>query len=551
MNVKRTILILLALLTVLAMTSCDMITTFIESRTRPITVIEIFNGNLEKTLKMVPNDTLYVRVKGLAPNAEHTVQVLDPLKKVVSKVVTDSNEDGEIDMTPLWYDIGLKIKPADDPLEPGRIYLDNADLSVSAFYIQVIDNLDIPKTDFELSFFFISTNEDLERQQPIVMSGKVVSVESEDVFIPWNAFYSKEQNLDDITYIDEDGVEVEDPTAYEAFTKTLYVKIDQLEPLTEGSDDEVRIWILPTRGDEPYLDGESIGESAYSYQDFKVSDFENDGYVKIKWPQILPGNAYAINVDDLDNYVNEVTQCWQEEIPEWAEMRDFSIIADMPNPGLEDFGIYETMKEGFTSYYLDGIDGNGLAGFIVKSKEVPDVITSMQLASNGIYNGVDWHWNITDNGYVDTFKQNGSDTHGYYGWYYYPKGLKVSWNPYVSKAYYYCSSTEGEGDELSEYVGQYVDVYVVRASQELGEGTTIANYAVKRTIPIQFSCRNGARMQTIWRAPYGGYNSIEVLGDYIMIVDMDRDGEISDGDLVDDVRKDADPDKGGFSIIAN
>jgi len=544
MNVKRTILILLALLTILAMTSCEMITDFIESRTRPIPVIEIFNGNLEKTRKMLPNDTLYVRVQGLAPGAEHTVQVLDPSLKVVSELVTYSDGDGKIDMTPLWYDIGFKIKPADDPNEPGRIYLNKADLSVSAFYIKVADELDTPKTNFKIQFFFISTNENLDRQQPIVMSGKSVAVTVDgvevDQFIPWNAFYSDQQDLVTLDYFNNDGDEIT-PTVYERFTNTLYVKIDQLEPLTAGSNDEVRIWILPTRSD-PFLDGESIGSSAYFYQTFNVSDFDEP--VEIQWPGGVEAPTYPVDVGNLADTEKQYL------IPEWAEEHTFTIFADMKNLGV--FGSYEIMKDGFTSYYLDGIDGNGVAGFIVKSHVEPVNITEMQLASNGKYQG-DSHWNITDNGYVDEFKQDGSDTFGWLGSYWAPKGVRVSWNPYIYKAYGLLSyRNEGEGTALSEYVGHSVNVHVVRATHDLDDGTTIDVNSVKRTIPIQLSCRNGAGMQTIWRAPYVSFDSTEVLGDYMIIVDMDRDGKISDGDLVDNKRvSTSDTRPGGFSIVEN
>lgn len=76
--------LLLAVFTLLAFSSCDMIQNFIASRTRPIKLIEIYNSNLQKTLKMVPNDTLYVKVQGLSENKGYTIQCLDPDNKVYS-----------------------------------------------------------------------------------------------------------------------------------------------------------------------------------------------------------------------------------------------------------------------------------------------------------------------------------------------------------------------------------------------------------------------------------------------------------------------------------
>lgn len=558
MNVKRTILILLALVTILAMTSCEMITDFIDSRTRPIPVIEIFNGNLEKTLKMVPNDTLYVQAHGLASNTEHTIQVLDPLLKLITEAVVYSDENGTIGLIPLWYDIGFKISR-----ETGRVYLDTAELSVKSFYIRVADNNESSRavsgdTDFRLPFFFVNTNSYMDRSQPVVMAGKQVNAGSGNEFVLENVFYSDSQTLGSIDYGDDSTGSSIIPTEYEKFTNTLYVKIDNLEPVDDiggKEDDEVCLWILPSKS-EPFLDRERFASNAYFFQTFHVSDFSEDGYVEILWPEDEP--TAPVDIDD-PSFTSK-----QAEIPDWAEERSFSIIADVENQG--QFGIYEILKADNTTYYLDGVDGNGVPGFIVRSSTAPADVTHLQLASNGFYEGFQttsyWgytyteHWKIRDNAFVDEFKENGSDTKWVYTRNYgYEQGVKISWNPYCYKgypSYYQYYSDEGDGTLLSSYVGQNVDVYVINTDAnmtfDIDENIGSEFVVSQRRIPVQFSCWNGASQQTIWKAPYG----TDTVGEsFIVVVDLNKDGKISDGDLVDDVRKDLATDKGGFSIIAN
>jgi len=93
----------------------------------------------------------------------------------------------------------------------------------------------------------------------------------------------------------------------------------------------------------------------------------------------------------------------------------------------------------------------------------------------------------------------------------------------------------------SNFWGRYVDVYIVPADHSLNTGAPIvpAPDTYKCTLPVQYGCSNGYWQQTIWRAPM-------TVGDYMLIVDMDRSGTITDSDLVDNVRGDSG--NGGFSV---
>ena len=61
-------------------------------------------------------------------------------------------------------------------------------------------------------------------------------------------------------------------------------------------------------------------------------------------------------------------------------------------------------------------------------------------------------------------------------------------------------------------------------------------------MPVQYACTNGANLQTIWRAPLK-------VGNYCVVVDLDENGKVSNGDIVDNVDKSgALRALGGFSV---
>ncbi len=529
MKTKQIIALFIALLCIGVLASCDLINEFIESRTRPIPLIQIFNSNLEKTLKMVPNDTLYVQVRGLEPDKDYTIQCLDPVDKVIVEIITMSDENGIIGISPLWYDIGFKQD------EDGNLTLAEEEVALKAFYIRVFDEEAVArgKTDFRLPFFFVSSNDNFERPQPIVMAGKVVDVDGDDKFTMENAFYSDYPDHSDqeLPTIDEY------PDGYDGtpLTNKLYVKVASMTPLIEGDEGltkKVRIWILPFTGDS-FREGERIVDNALFYKDFTVEELMEDPAAKayggptgvhMPWPVDRP-TGY-VDIDGLE------TAQKQDLIPAWAEGESFSVFLDMMDKDVR--GVYEIMKEGFTSFYLDSIDGNGVAGFIVKEKPIPPAdYVSLQLASGGVFR---WRYNATtyryeyDYDYRDTFIKSGYDTRwSSHSGAFWGRGVKVIWNPYRTPAGWQASGASMP----SSFWGQYVNVYIVDASQSLDAKAPIiaATGTFMRRVPVQYGCSNGWWQQTIWRAPM-------TPGAYMIIVDMDRDGEISDFDLVDNLKSD-------------
>ncbi len=550
MKTKRTIITVAIIILIVLLSSCDIIGVFIKARTRPIPVIQIYNSNLEKTLKMVPNDTLYVEVNGLAPETEYTVQCLDPTDVVITEMITTSDGDGRIGISPLWYDVGFKQK-AD-----GTIGLPDTDIALSAFHIRVFDGVDEQEsrapdafgartasrastgdTDFMLPFFFVTTDEDVERPQPIVIAGKVLD-ETSGAFEMDNVFYS--DRVADPSTIDRDGGSTD-------YSNKLFVDVEQFTPLidsVEGLAHKVRIWILPFSGDN-YEPGTIITETALFYLEVGVEELQTalaDGRgIHIPWPVDSPETIENVGAMDAADK--------QDLIPEWAEEQAFSVFLDMRDNDIS--GIYQVQKEGFSSFFLDSIDGNGVAGFIVRTPPNPPDVIEMQLASGGVYRyrRIPWYYSTYgywsyrytyDYDYRDYFRIDGRDTryssHSGAFWGY---GVKVIWNPYIGYNYGQPVPTTGL------YRGRYVDVYVVKAedysSFTTGQTITPAPGTYRSRVPVQYGCANGWYQQTIWRAPL-------IVGNYMIIVDMDMNGKIDDGDLVDNVRQDGLTNMGGFTV---
>jgi len=520
MKTKNIPALFMALICIGFLTSCDMVNDFIESRTRPITLIQLYNSNLEKNMKLVPNDTLYVEARGLVPGKMYTIECLDPSGNTITEILTQADENGVINPSPLWYDAGFKIN------EDGQIYLPET-IEASAFNVRVFDDEQI--TDFQLPFFFVSDPSSMDRPQPVVMAGRRV----DGSFLLENAFYSSEADFSAYT-------EIENPETL----KKLYVKVKELEPLPGGSDaDIVRLWILRFPG-EVFQDGADLSQYAWFYKDISVSDLNSASEgIHISWPVIdNDGDTVAdeeIEPDtpiDTGNPPSNVTLV--DELPEWAEGRSFSVFLDMLDEENSEPGIFQIKKEGTETSFIDAIDGNGVAGFIVK--EPPKVFADyipMNLASGGRFR---WSYNYDtgrweyDYDYRNEFNYMGYDTvwssHSGEFW---GRGVKVIWNPYLTPA-----GWEASGEEMpSSFYGQVVDVYIVDSTHELYKDTSIVpadGTGGKRRVPVQYGCSNGWWQQTIWRTPI----SQDFLGSYMIVVDMDRSGTITADDLVDNLKKD-------------
>lgn len=496
----------LALMAVLLLGSCDLINNFIASRTRNIAVIQIYNSNHVKTNKLQPNDTLYVEVQGLKAGGYYKVECLDPLGKVITMMTAVADDSGIIAPAPLWYDVGFK-QVWDSTLSRWVAKLPtDTELGLSAFniHVQSLDqNADsLTMTDFKLPFFVIY-NTDISRPQPIVMAGRKVGGE----FVLENAFEAGDE---------------------------LYVKVANLDslPTPEPASGKANIYIVPFDAGF-YGDGQIITNKVL-IQEATVQELTDGVKITATADSWAGGNSWAT-------------------IPGNAKGKAFSVIVDV-----NDNGIFEVLKEGTTDYYLDGIDGNGVAGFIVKQDPIIPPVGNVDyipanIASGGVTWGHFWFENWPEYDYRDSFNSDGSGTQYGWDWQFGGYGVKALWNPYLSH-----DPQVPNSDETSLYYGKYVDVYIVKANDGTnaddmldltGQKTIVpVTGTYKMTMPVQYACTNGANQQTIWRA--SSWEPMTV-GNYCVVVDVDQNGKVSDGDLVDNLHKtEATPTDGiGFSVV--
>ncbi|MFZ3110224.1 MAG: hypothetical protein WA234_05995, partial [Rectinemataceae bacterium] len=183
---------LLALLVVMLLGSCEFFASF--KRDLP-PVIQLYNSALQRTNKLLPNDTLYVKVSGLASNTMYEVECLDTNGDPITSMLAESDANGVIQPTALWYDIGFKWDATLNSGVGGIKLASEAELGLSAFEVH-IKTLDGTATDFSLEFFVIY-NTSIERPQPIVMAGEMVvsTFNLENAFDAGDTLYVKVANL--------------------------------------------------------------------------------------------------------------------------------------------------------------------------------------------------------------------------------------------------------------------------------------------------------------------------------------------------------------------
>ncbi|MFZ2782461.1 MAG: hypothetical protein WAZ99_08125 [Rectinemataceae bacterium] len=493
MKTRKIGIFLVAVLLILTLASCDMINNFIKGRMRDIPVINIYNSNLEKTTKLLPNDTLFVEVGGLKPLDVYDVKCQDAEGNTIAQLTTQADENGMIAPSPLWYDIGFKRDT-----ETGLpVLASNADLTVAAFNINV-RNADTSVTSTNLTLpFSIFYNKNVARPQPIVMAVDLAG-ELENSFEAGEQLWVKVLNFKDT---------------------------DPLPP----SQDHATVHLVPFKG-TAYLDGDAIFPS-YLSQEFTAQELKD-----------------GVQITGTD----EQSGVWATGIPSTAQGKAFSIILDCDNNGR-----YDVRKDGMSDYYLDAIDGNMAPGFVVMNPPVSVDFIPANIASGGIYT---WDYSTWayDYDYRDQFKIEGLDTRYAWDWQFGGYGVKATWNPYIS-----WSGTAASVDGTpSIYYGTYVDVYIVNHTDSYtGEIIPAPDWGLDHlTMPVQYSCYNGCGQQTIWRAD-GDDNEENgglVVGKYDVVVDVNRDGEYSDGDIIDNQPRNQTDltgytarSDGGFEVVLN
>jgi hypothetical protein len=484
MKKHRITTIILASVILLIFGSCDVINDFIAQHTIDIPLIQIYNSNHEKTNKLQPNDTLYVEVQGLKALGYYTIQVLDPTpeQNEITMLSAQADENGVIAPTPLWYDIGFKKETLE-----GRVVAKlptNTELGIRAFNIRVVSQAEeeprsLALTDFKLPFWVVFKT-DISRPQPIVMA-------------------SKKDNTSGALYL-ENTYDVGDQ---------LWIQVANLKTLLESDNPEttkMTVYLSPFDAGF-YNSGYAIVGNYVAKQEFTVKELRD-------------GVQFTANSTTWSGLGNWAT------VPDGAKGRAFSVFVDVDNNG-----IFDILKEGTRDFYLDGVDSNGVAGFIVRKPDPEPAVAFIpgNIASGGVTWGHFWFENWPDHDYRDQFYVDGWDTKYGYDWQFGGYGVKALWNPYVDK-----DIDQDPNNSNTLYYGKYVYLYIVEATTLKLDGSANlvpASGTQRLYMPVQYACNNGANLQTIWRAPM-------IEGHYCIVVDIDMDGKVSKGDLVDILGKD-------------
>jgi len=314
-------------------------------------VISIYNSNLQETRKMYPSETMYVKVAGLAPNKYYRIEVLDPNLNLITKAETLSNSQGVIEKFPLWFEVGLR-KRKDEHNQTVYYYEDTGKLQLRSFYIRV-KSLDDDKTDLKQDFFVIlgkPKKDDMPR-------GIVSSLVNDHGFKMENTFFetgSKNPDGSDSNY-----------------TK-VYVKADNLPYYNDKEEDykSVDIYVVPFIG-TPYPEG---------------YDLENNAIVvKKDVPIKVNGSTKQLDptlVWDLNTYPTLVNPGQGNNA--------YSIIIDINKNGKLDIG-KDMDGDGVYDKYIDAIDGQGSAGFVVLNTEANDLTYKILDENNNSLDSIPEH----------------------------------------------------------------------------------------------------------------------------------------------------------------
>ncbi|MDD5712266.1 MAG: hypothetical protein PHY31_05835 [Smithellaceae bacterium] len=327
---KKIVPWLLALLVALFLMACS-------KRDLTSNLITLYNSNLEKTMQFSPLDTMFVQLEGLGPDKYYTVEVLDPNNQRITKMVAKTDGEGKIGVTPLWYDVGLKKAGVGHP----QPYVDtSAGLEVRAFNIHVVS--DDGETDFKQPFYIFYNTSDVGNQpQPIVSScdasGNIV-----------NAF-------------EETGSKEADGVTVSALTK-VYVKAERIPLAIDGTPvNFVDVYVLPFNGDI-LADGTSL---------------TSDAITQIMHQSVSADPGNSSNTKKLDPVLLWDMNATPQLINPTDRNSTYRIVLDVNRNGKYDKG-YDVNSDGLTDKYIDGVDGNGVVGFIVQNTPANDVFVQIK-----------------------------------------------------------------------------------------------------------------------------------------------------------------------------
>ncbi|WP_292460768.1 hypothetical protein [Methanothermococcus sp.] len=292
-------------------------------------LVTIYDSNLQETNKLAPLDTMYVKIGGLEPNKLHEIDITDPNDKLISKLQIASNDDGVIGPIPAWYDVGVEAKE-------GNVTIPyNKDIAIKSFYVKV-KSLENDGTNFKQPFFVLlkkpSSNEIVK---PIVSAVSAEDGNTSNAKITHTFFETGSKTAD----------------GSDSNLTKVYVKADVLPKRIDGEDiKKVDIYVIPFAGGV-YEDGMDLKDIAITYRkdvDVNISKNGNYNYLDTTLVWDLNKGPKLINPGDSNNA--------------------YSIIIDTNKNGKLDIG-KDLDNDGKYDEYIDGIAGQGAAGFIVMDTE--------------------------------------------------------------------------------------------------------------------------------------------------------------------------------------
>jgi len=291
-------------------------------------IVKIYDSNLQETRELSPLDTLWVQVSGLAPYKFYTVEVLDPDGNVITKMTTQTNEEGVIAASPLWYEVGLTNNGTVDTSE---------ELSLRSFYIHVKD--EEGNTDFKQPFYIVYKTDVDETKSP-----KPIVYACLENGTMENAFEETGTKT-----LDETGNLIDSPK-----TK-VYVKAENLRNINKADGSvTATAYVVPFNG-EPIRDGEDLEEEAVLKTEITLNCTLSTMLCKTDSPQL---------VWDLNGPVKLINPKEGEGV--------YRLVIDLDNDGKFDLG-QDVDGDGKIDVYQDGVDGASVAGFIVKNTSANDL----------------------------------------------------------------------------------------------------------------------------------------------------------------------------------
>ncbi len=338
-------------LTVLFFAVTAMALSLVACDKRPIPgdlILSTYNSDMEETREFAPMDTLYVKIAGMKANSFYRISALDADNNLINKIEARTNEDGVIDPTPLWYDMGLKVDADDPTLPPSLVW--PSGIEPGAFKINVKSLYDNGEsTDFTQDMWIVYTRAEGDTNpKPVVYScylGTPPVTKAPGVFYPENAF--KETGTKDINGN-------EDPKT------RVYVKADRV-PTKIGNNvtvTKVDFYVLKFTGDT-FKNGDDLTDSS-RYVLHKTANvaIDEDGN----------GTVTGTLLWDLNDAPTRIN-------PNQDNMA-YSIVMDVDRDGVYDLGM-DTDSDGLADHFIDGVDGNGSPGFIIQNTPANDVFVKI------------------------------------------------------------------------------------------------------------------------------------------------------------------------------